>query len=177
VRALANAAYTDCLKYMENGTPLKFNPGRSAERVAAADQWTGRYDPASGTDPVDWALTVLTEVVVDPKQWWKPLLRTPFTRWSVAYDISKREIRFRTVDHAPVRSFSFANLDFDCHAPRLMMDVNAELEGPVESALQPYDPEMNYEFAREFLDRWGSQLNDEQIRELTAFLEGFVCAP
>ena len=175
VRALANAAYRDCLHYMETGIPPEFNPGRSAERVAAADEWAGRYDPAGGTNPMDYALTVLTEVVVDPRRWWKPIFVAPFTRWSVAYDLTGREIRFRTEGHDSVRSFSFANLDFDCNAPRLMMDVNAELEGPVEGALQPYDPEMNYEFAREFLHRWGNQLNDEEIRELTGFLEGFVC--
>jgi penicillin V acylase-like amidase (Ntn superfamily) len=177
VHALANATYRDCLNYLKNGAVPAFNPGRSAQRVAAADHWTAQYNPDDELAASDWALGVLTEAVVDPKKWWKSWFGEPYTRWSVAYDIARREIRFQTVDHAVVRSFDFANLDFGCDASTLMMDVNAELEGPVENSLRPFDSEWNYEVAREFLDRWGSELNDEQVSELTGFLEGFGCVP
>jgi penicillin V acylase-like amidase (Ntn superfamily) len=177
VRALANAVYDDCLNYLDNGAVPAFNPGRSAERVAAADHWTAQYDPDGDISASDWALGVLTEAVVDPKKWWKPVFGEPYTQWSVAYDIARREIRFQTVDHAVVRSFDFAKLDFGCNGTTLMMDVNAILEGPVENLLQPYDSGWNYEFARKFLDRWDSNLSDEQVKELTTFFEGFECAP
>ena len=177
VRALANATYRDCLAYLETGARPAFNPGRSAERVAAAVEWSERYDPAEGISGSDWALQILTEACVDPKAWWKVLFRSPFTRWSLAFDIARREIRFRTTDHEPVRSLDLAKLDFDCGAPVLMMDVNAELEGPIEDAFQPYDSEWNHEEARRFLKRWGTVLDEEEIRWLTGFLESFPCAP
>lgn len=176
VRALANATYADCLRYVEHGIKPDYNPGRSAERVAAAAHWTGRYDPAEGIAPTDWALGVLTEAVVESKKWYKIVFGEPYTRWSIAYDVARREIRFRTVDHAPVRSLSFANLDFECGGPVRMLDVNAELEGPVEKAMRPFDAELNYEVASRFLERWGSQLEEEQVRELIDFLAGFECA-
>lgn len=177
VRALANANYRDCLDYLETGRRPSFNPGRSAERVAAADHWTKQYDPENGIAATDWALGVLTEAVVDPKKWWKSLFREPYTRWSIAYDISQREIRFRTVDHEPVRSLAFADLDFDCGAPQLMLDVNAELAGPIEDSFLPYDADWNLREARRFLDRWGVDLDDETVVELVSFLESYSCVP
>jgi len=177
VRALANAVYRDCLNYLETGRRPSFNPGRSAERVEAAAYWTGQWDPDGEVSATDWALGVLTEAVVEPKSFWKKLFREPYTRWSVAYDISRRQIRFLTADHEQVRSFDFAKLDFSCEGPRLMMDVNAELEGPVESRLQPYDAEWNYKEARRFLDRWGNELNDEEVKGLVNFLESYECVP
>jgi choloylglycine hydrolase len=177
VRALANATYRDCLRYLEDGTAPSFNPGRSAERVAAAAHWTGQYDPDGDVAATDWALGVLTEAVVDPKSWWKDLFNEPYTQWSIAYDIPARVIHFRTEESPGVRRLDLANLDFACEAPVLMMDVNAELAGPVEAALQPYDADWNYDVAHHFLDEWGSELRDEQVAELIAFLEGFACAP
>ena len=177
VRALANGVYGDCLDYLKTGRKPRFNPGRSAERVAAADRWIGRYDPGSGITAGDWALKGLAEAVLVPKAWWKGLVGEPYTRWSVVYDLDRRQIRFRTVDHAPLRSLDLAKLDFACSAPVLMMDVNAEYEGPVEGRLQPYDSAWNHEVAADFLHRWGTTLDDMTIRELTEFLESYPCAP
>jgi hypothetical protein len=176
VRALANATYRDCVRFLEHGVTPAINPGHSAQRVAAAAHWTGQFDPGGDLAAPDWALGVLTEAVVDPRTWWKRLFSGPYTQWSIAYDIARREIRFTTVDHAPVRSLAFTNLDFDCAAAQLMLDVNAELSGPIGSSLRPYDSEQNHAFARRFLDRWGVDLADDQVRELVAHLESFACA-
>jgi hypothetical protein len=177
VRALANAAYRGCLRYLEDGTAPSFNPGRSAQRVAAAAHWTGQYDPASGIRATDWALGVLSEAVVDPKSWWKTLFNEPYTQWNIAYDVAARTIHFRTEESPTVRSLDFAALDFACEAPALMMDVNAELEGAVAGAFQAYDSGWNHRVAKEFLDRWGTELEDEEVRWLTDQLEGFECSP
>lgn len=177
VKALANAMYHETVAYIEREAKPAFNPGRSVQRAAAAAYWGSQWDPAGDIEAADWALGVLTEACVDPKSWWKNLVGEPYTRWSVSYDIARREIRFLTVDHTETRRLAFANLDFDCGAPALMLDVNAELEGPIEGDLQRYDAQRNYEFSRVFLNRWGVDLGDEEVRELTAFLEGFACAP
>jgi len=176
VRALANATYEDCLEYLELGVLPAFNPGASAQRVAAAAEWSERFDPAGEVEGTDWALRILTEAVVDPKKWYKVVFREPYTRWSIAFDIAARRIRFRTEASPSVRSFDFAQLDFECEAPILMMDVNAEFAGPAEQKLQPYDSEWNHRVAYDFLDRWGSGLSDEEIDWLTTFLESFTCA-
>lgn len=177
VHALANAAYHDCLKYIESGVVPEFNPGASVQRVAAAAQWSERWDQNGDIAANDWALGILTEAVVDPKTIWKSWFGDPYTRWSVVYDISRREVRFRTVEHEPVRRFALSDFDFACDAKVLMLDVNAKLEGSVAHAFVPYDAEWNYELARDFLDEYGSSLTDDQVRELAAFLGGFSCGP
>jgi penicillin V acylase-like amidase (Ntn superfamily) len=177
VRALANAAYHDCLKYIESSDEPEFNPGASVQRVAAAAQWSERWDQDGDIAATDWALGILTEVVVDPKTLWKSWFGDPYTRWSVVYDISRREVRFQTVDHEPVRHFALSDFDFACDATVLMLDVNADLEGSVASAFTPYDAEWNYELARDFLDDYGSSMTADQVREFTAFLDSFRCWP
>jgi choloylglycine hydrolase len=177
VRALANASYLDCLKYIESGVVPEFNPGASAQRVAAAAHWSERWDQNGDIAPSDWALGILTEAVVDPKTRWKSWFGDPYTRWSVVYDIPRREVRFRTVDHEPVRRFALSDFDFACDATVLMLDVNAKLNGSVADRFIPYDAGWNYRLARDFLDDYGSSLADDQVRELMAFLEGFSCGP
>ena len=56
-----------------------------------------------------------------------------------------------------------------------MLDVNAELSGPVEDQLQPFDAEVNFEFTARFLERWGVELSDEDLHAMIELLTGFDC--
>ena len=176
VKALANATYESCLAYIEHGELPAFNPGASAERVAAASALSADYSRNLGVSATDYALGILTEAVVAPKHWWCDWFDEPYTRWSIAYDIARREIHFRTVASQSVKRLSFDSFDFSCDAPVLMLDVNTELKGSVDGAFATYDREWNLDVFRSFCDRWGIELSREQAEEFTAFQESFECA-
>ena len=176
IKALANATYAASLAFVDRGVLPQFNPGESVERVAAAAQEIESFGADPGVSAVDYSLGVLTETVVAPKKWWSNWFDEPYTRWSIVFDISGREIRFRTVTRPRVRRLSLRAFDFSCEAPVLMLDVNADLEGNVEQAFTPYDHDVNLKVFREFCDRWGANVSKEGAVELMRLFESFDCA-
>lgn len=102
---------------MDRGVLPQFNPGESVERVAAAAQKIESFGADPGVSAVDYSLGVLTETVVAPKKWWSNWFDEPYTRWSIVFDISRREICFRTVTRPSVRRLSLRAFDFSCEAP------------------------------------------------------------
>lgn len=177
VRALANATYAAGIEYMEQDVIPADNPGASVERVAGAAGKIEDFSPDGGVGPVDYSLEVLTETVVAPKKWWSNLFGEPYTRWSVVFDITRREVHFRTVDNPKVRYLTLNSFDLSCEAPLLMLDVNAELEGNVDRSFQPYDHDANLEVFRRNCDKLGIEVSKEGGVELLGLFESFECAP
>jgi hypothetical protein len=48
-----------------------------------------------------------------------------FTRWSIVYDLSTRDVYFRTDGNRAVRRFALAGFDFASGTPVKMLDVTA----------------------------------------------------
>jgi len=176
IKAMANATYGASLAFVERGVPPQFNPGESVERVAAAADKMDGFRPDPGVSPVDYSLAVLTETVAAPKKWWSNLFDEPYTRWSIVFDIARREAHFRTVDSPHVKHLSLGTFDLSCTAPLLMLDINADLEGNVEGSFAPYDHDINLEAFRSFCDRWGIDVSRDGAVELMQFFEAFECA-
>jgi hypothetical protein len=66
-----------------------------------------------------------------------------FTRWSVVYDLSAREVHFRTESNQAIRRLALAGLDFSCAAPVKMLDVTSGGSGDVAGALCDYTTAAN----------------------------------
>lgn len=177
VKALANAPYAAGITFMDQGIPPADNPGRSVERVADAASKIESFHPEAGVLPVDYAFTVLTETVVAPKKWWSDLFNEPYTRWNVVFDITKRQVHYRTVDQPQIRRLSLDSFDFSCEASFLMLDVNAKLEGNIDQDFQPYDHNANLKIFRTFCDKWGIEVSKDEAIELVELFESFECAP
>jgi len=176
IRALANATYAAGIAFIEHGVFPAVNPGASVERVAAAADKVERFGADPDASPVDYSLRVLTETVVAPKSFWRDLFNEPYTRWNVVYDISRREVHFRTVDSPQVKRLLLGSFDLSCEAPLLMLDVNAEFEGNVERFFTPYDHDLNLKIFRDNCDRLGIEVSKEAAVELMEFFESFECA-
>lgn len=168
VKAMTNMRYDRALAALERGGPRWWwsNPGQSAERFAGAAWRMDNFDPGGDTKAVDYALETLTDVVA-----------APHTRWNIVYDISKREVTFRSVQSPNVKSFSFDAFDFSCDAPVLMLDVNAALKGNVEEAFSAYDSETNLRVFSTFCARWGIEVSDKDAQGIMELFDGFDCAP
>jgi len=177
VRALANAPYAAGVTFMERGVVPADNPGESVERVAAAASMMADYRPAGELSAVDQAFKCLTETVVAPRKWWSDIFHEPYTRWNVVFDVTRREIHFRTVATPNVRRLSLASFDFACGASVLMLDVNAEIEGRVDEFFGSYDHDENLQIFRKFCDQWGIEVSAEGAASLIALFESFECAP
>jgi hypothetical protein len=123
------------------------------------------------------ALSVLTETVVAPKSFWKDLFNEPYTRWSVVFDIGRRESHYRTLKSFETKRISLGNFDCSCEIPIEMVDANARREGDVGEDFTPDDHDINVDAFLPFCDKYGIDVEKEGIVELVRFFEAFECAP
>jgi len=167
VKALSNMRYDRALTAFEWGGPRWWwsNPGQSAERFATCQARNENFDATRDTSAVNYAFETLLHWVA-----------APHTRWSIVYDIAKREICFRSNQSPAHKHISLYAFDFSCDAPKLMLDVNAALEGDVEDHFIPYDYKVNLSVFRTFCQRYGIKVSEEDAVNLTGFFEGFECS-
>lgn len=167
VKAMSNMSYARALDAYKRGGPRFWwsNPGQSAERFAAAHARNTSYDASRETNAVNYAFGTLVNVV-----------GAPHTKWSIVYDIAKREIWYGTVVSRPVKHLSFKKMDFSCDAPLLMLDVNAAVEGDVEKFFTPYDHDVNLKVFRTICDRFQLGVSEEVAVGLMRQFESFECA-
>jgi choloylglycine hydrolase len=167
VKALSNMRYSRALEAYERGGPRWWwsNPGRSAERVAACHRRSESFDARGDTPAVNYAFGTLVYHVA-----------APHTRWNIVFDIANRELWFRSVQSPTYKHISLNAFDFSCDAQKLMLDVNAPLEGDVEEAFVPYDHDVNVDVFHTFCDRYGIEVTREGVTLMTEFFESFECA-
>jgi choloylglycine hydrolase len=167
VKAMSNMPYARALAACERGGPRWWwsNPGQSAERFAAAAARNDSYAADRDSNAVSYAFATLTEVVA-----------APHTRWSIVYDIAKREVWFGSVRSPNAKHLSLHTFDLSCGAPLLMLDVNAPLDGNVERFFTPYDHDVNLAVFRTLCDRYGINVSAEGAVELMRLFESFGCA-
>lgn len=166
VKAMSNMPYERALAAFKRGGPRWWwsNPGRSAERFADAHRRCKNYDAETDPDAVKYAFGTLVEVVAAPN-----------TKWSIVYDLTKRQVWYGTVVSRPVKHIAFENLDFACEQPLVMLDVNAAIEGDVEKSFIPYDPDVNRNVFSTFCDRYGVELSAEEVAGAMELVESFEC--
>lgn len=167
VKALSNMRYSRALAALEGGGAPWFwsNPGQSAERFAACHARAEAFDPDGNTPAVNYVFGTLVYHVA-----------APHTRWNIVFDIPKREIWYRSDQSPTYKHVALAAFDFACDAPKLMLDVNAPLDGNVEEAFVPYDHDVNVNVLHTFCERYGIELTREGAVEITEFFDGYECA-
>jgi len=167
VKAMANMRYGKAAEAWERGGARWWwsNPGQSAERVAACQERMENYDAQRDTSAVYYAFGTLMHYVA-----------APHTRWNIVFDIANREIYYRTVRSPAFKHIALGSFDFSCGAPKLMLDVNATLEGGVEEDFVPYDYGISLNVFRTFCDRYGIEISEQDAADFTEFFERFECA-
>lgn len=90
-------------------------------------------------------------------------------KWNIVYDISHKEIHFKTASNQKVRTIRLNAFNFDGDTDVQVLDLQTPLVGDVSLGFIPY----SYELNRNLIDRYYGQvpflkeLSDE-IREITA---------
>ena len=166
VKAMSNMRYDRALYAYEHGGTRWWwsNPGQSAERFAACQARSESFDASRDTSAVNYAFGTLAYCVA-----------APHTRWNIVYDIAEREVWFRSVQSPTYKHISLSAFDLSCDAPKLMLDVNAALEGDVDEHFAPYDHEVNLNVFHAFCDRYGIKVSEEGAVNLIRFFESFEC--
>ena len=95
-------------------------------------------DVSARTPLPDATLSILDEVA-----------QPGWTRWSVAYDITHREVVWKTPVSAQRKTLRLSDVDFACSAPMMMIDVNTPAAGDVSARLVRYTPQANLDLLLE----------------------------
>ena len=125
IKALANSTYADSITAFEKAKSNGVVPVSvaSLDRFVRAAMLAGQGKPGS----IGRGFEILASVA-----------QPYFTRWSVVYDMTAREVHFRTDGNQAIRRLALAGLDFSCAAPVKMLDVTRGAAGDVGGALVDY---------------------------------------
>ena len=129
----------------------------SLERFIKACNLLDQYRRVPGTAaPVDYAFDILAEVAQGPS-----------TQWSIVYDISAREIHFKTRDYRQVKKVSFGDFDLSCTGKPLLSDMNQEPGGNIRAEFQEFSFERNRQLVERSAEESISQISfsSEAIRK------------
>ena len=62
-----------------------------------------------------------------------------YTKWSIVYDITHREIHFKTAAGRDVKTIRFSGFDFACTATSKILDMNRQAKGDVTAHFKSPD--------------------------------------
>jgi len=120
VKVLANTRYAHALKTV---------PSKKG-RFARAAQMINQYDGKKNAK--EYAFGVLDAVA-----------QGNFTKWQVVYDVSRRQIHFRTLRNRKIRLIVLSDFDFERTKDALMLDVNIGGDGNMREYFRKYTDRLN----------------------------------
>ncbi|MGD8441246.1 MAG: linear amide C-N hydrolase [Holophagae bacterium] len=134
---LTNDTYAASLEYLNRtlgygGEPVEPTGPGSLPRFARAAGGTHLARTKGGDDPVGAALAILDDVAQPGR-----------TQWSAVYELQKGRVDFRSAANPNLRAIRLADLDLDCTAEPLVLDLASDGQGDVTSALVPYSTAAN----------------------------------
>ncbi len=133
---LANDAYPDAIRnlgpYRYFGGDKRPAPGPgSADRFVRAATALREYGWLGRSPLVDDAFVILRSVARDD------------TQWSVAYNLPRRVVFFKTKAHRRYKIVRLEGLDFSCRTPTLMLPVGTDVSWDLSGEFKPYDAGRN----------------------------------
>jgi choloylglycine hydrolase len=139
---LTNNTFNDSLEYLNRtlgygGEPITPEGPGSLARFARTAKGTHAARSAAGDLPVGDAFAILADVA-----------QPDSTQWSIVYELQKTTVHFTSSDNPEIRTVNLAELDLDCTAAPMMLDLLAEGSGDVTSKLVPYSAGKNLETIR-----------------------------
>jgi hypothetical protein len=161
VKALTNTVYQDAVRSWQIGS-LSDN---SIRRFALAADRVQSFAPTNAEGTVNYAFDTLARVASDD------------TAWRIVFDPAQLRIHFRTNKNPQLRSVDFAQLDFSCGSPVVLLDVQANLSGDASTKFVPYSHEASLNHTLQFMKQYGRSDDYPPIvlDVLLRGLESFAC--
>jgi choloylglycine hydrolase len=174
VSVLSNDSYEESISFLKlhrgfgGERPVPGGPG-SGERFVRGAAALREYRLLGQRPLLDHAFVIL-----------KSLAQTD-TQWSIAYNIPRRMIFFKTREHRRYKIMPLEGLDFSCRSPALSLAVTTEAAGNLRRELALYDPQQNgrlldsvFRSLREAGELDGD-FRDAVVRALAAYPETCRC--
>lgn len=143
-------------------------PGNnSLDRFVKACRMLKRYQDSGSNIPVTgFAFSILDKVA-----------QGSFTKWSIVYDISNKQIHFKTETNKNIKTIEFAAFDFACSQPAKMFNMNQEGRGDVSHHFILPDKKIKQQVMDQVALEGGSRIriNKKQQEDLLLFEYGVSC--
>lgn len=174
VPVLSTDAYADSLRALE----LQSGPGakrrvpwesNSADRFVKAATFLRDFEWLGQTPVVDDAFVALRSV------------EQADTRWSIAYNLPRRLVFFKTRAHRRFKLIALDRIDFSCAEPARFLPVDTEEAWSLNGLFADYDPERNRRLVESACGRFadsggiGPPPSPELVRALAAHPDSARC--
>lgn len=165
---LTNHTYQKSLEATQNSLRTNKLPGdNSLDRfVTACKMVTELKTTAENVSLTGYAFSILDKVA-----------QGDYTKWSIVYDVSNKNILFKTAGFKPIKSFSFAAFDFSCSTSPKMFDMNQPGNGDIASQFIPADKKIKQAVIAKAI-RESSEyvtISEAEKKTLMEFEEGIRC--
>ena len=131
IPALTNSEYSVSVdSWKKKEIPAKAAGKSIARFISIADQISSASLPTA-QEARDFALKVLDSV------------RQSLTVWQILYDPLLSRVYFRTKEQKELKYVDLKNIDFQCHNPMLVLDINESGQGDVSDKIKPYHRDIN----------------------------------
>jgi len=165
ITALTNDPYQILLENYNNGTVPQRDLFHSVERFQNIAEKLSDFNAHSDIAPLEYTLDIMTQTV-----------KMKDTKWSIIFDIEKREIYFQTKKSPTLKYIQMDEFNYSCNASEKMLDVNSLLTGDISSSFIPYNHSYNLSVFKTFCERWGVDVSDSSAEDLIIFIEEFSCS-
>src|SRR5690606_38480373 len=124
---LTNTTYKESLKQVN--TNKKTFSDNSVQRFATACRMVQQYQASDvKEEPVEYAFNILKNVA-----------QGNYTKWSIVYDITNKQIHFIANGHKERKSLSMRNFDYSCKLQPLAFSLSDARGGDISKLFTPLD--------------------------------------
>ena len=142
---LTNDTYTRSIASHSNRTSRENN---SLERFSTACNMIQQYkSEAPGRSLVDESFAILDKVA-----------QGDYTKWSIVYDISNKQVWFKTEKYKQLRSVNFSSFDFSCSVPSKLININGREQGDISKLFNDFSDAKNKLIFEQTLKQSSSQI-------------------
>jgi hypothetical protein len=114
--------------------------GKSITRFISAANQISSTTPTTNQEAKDFTLKVLDS-----------LCHKIPTMWQIIYDPLLSSAYFRTREKKGIKHVDLKNIDFQCHNPMLVLNINETSQGDVSNKIMPYHRDINRDFIKNAL--------------------------
>jgi penicillin V acylase-like amidase (Ntn superfamily) len=181
--ALANSTYEESITSFVTKANTAYD--RSLYNFCTASNMIENYTSNKVSDDIAYSFDIL-----------KSVAQGYSTKWSIVYDIKNLKVYFKIFEtptlietqiiflkeegSAETKIIDLTEFDFKCSSPSLVMDLEIDKEGVVNSYFTEYTTDINKKYISKAFDyfwRFGVPINisDEELNYLAKYPENFNC--
>jgi hypothetical protein len=155
--------YDRYFKEPPGGGGTEAKPSIVASHLARLDNMLRAHKPVDTKAGVDYAFRILKQA------------SAPNTTWSLVFDVKRKILFIRTYKNQRVRHIAFADLDFSCRTPVMMLDAHAKVAGDLSDHFQEYSHEATLKHALESVAFHRPDMAEEIVQQMLQHMESYPC--